>query len=271
MNNKTKMFSGWSEVTSEERNRIVFERLNQRYGAYQIRTNYDNTLLKAFSSTVLLAILLSGLFLFSPKIDPPVIIPDTGAIRIDPPVTDPPIIPPIIPPVIPSGGGNPTELTAPVVVDSILKKDSVPQLITETIHPNGNSKDTSGTGPENIIGKKGIDLPVEGVDSTYDMGIDEPPTFPGGDKALFGFLIDNISYPEMVRDAGGKGTVGVLFVLDKEGNVTDVSVHRATKYSELNKEAVRVISKLPKWNPGKQHGRPVKVKIILPIRFELKQ
>jgi len=110
------------------------------------------------------------------------------------------------------------------------------------------------------------------MDSTFTGDfLTDPPTFPGGEKALFGFLQKHVSYPESVKEMGGKGTVAITFVLDKEGNVTEVTALKASKYSELNNEALRVVKKLPKWNPGKHKGQPVKSRMILPIRFELKQ
>jgi protein TonB len=65
--------------------------------------------------------------------------------------------------------------------------------------------------------------------------------------------------------------VGISFVIGKDGSVTDINLYRGTIYSQLNNEAMRVITKMPKWEPGRQNGKPVKVRMILPIRFELKE
>lgn len=272
MKSKSNTFSAWQEVTSGERNQVVFENLNKTYGAYEIRTNYDRTLLKALSSIILIVTLLIATSYLTSSLNPLVTIPDTFAVQIDPPIVDPPtILPPITPPVTPPGGpakGN--EFTTPIVaIDSVMKTDSATTLPFNTTAGTGNPKDTGSTGTgEPKVETGGPNL----IDSTFTGDfLTDPPTFPGGDKALFGFLQKNIYYPETVKEIGGTGIVAVSFVLDKEGNVTEVTALKSSKYSELNQEAIRVIKKLPKWNPGKQQGHAVKARMILPIRFELKQ
>lgn len=269
MNILKNMFSAWQEVTSGERNQVVFEHLNKNYGAYEIRTNYDRTLVRSLFSVVLISLLISAYCFYTSFINPIVIIPFIPAIQVDVPHITPPVAPLIHPPVTPPGGFKTNAITAPIVVDSILKIDSVPFVPVTINIALGNSKDSSNTGmgePKILTG--GTNL----VDSTYTGDfLDTPPTFPGGDKALFGFLQKHISYPESVKEMHGKGVVAVGFVLDREGNVTEVTALKASKYSELNQEAIRVIQKLPKWNPGKQQGHAVKARMIIPIRFELKQ
>lgn len=155
MNNKSEMFSSWSEVTSGERNRLVFEKLNKTYGAYQIRVNYDTTLLKAFSSTLLIASLLTGLFFLSPKIEPPLVVPDTDAIQIDPNVLDEDEVfkvetrkdPP-------SGNSTPEQNTSPIVTDS-MPQDITEQFIAQKDPSQGTGNDTTGTNTENFVSKKG--------------------------------------------------------------------------------------------------------------------
>ena len=60
-----------------------------------------------------------------------------------------------------------------------------------------------------------------------------------------------------------------MFIVDKDGELKDISVHQGTKSSELNNEVLRVIKKMPRWEPGEQNGKPVRVKLILPIRFDV--
>ena len=268
----SKLFSNWAQVTSGGRNEIVFERLNKTYGAYEIRTNYDNTLTKAFVATVFLIGLLSFFSLFSVKnLTGKIDVPDPGTL---PPPPKPPKI------FITCGGGltstlkpkiNVNEFLKPDVTnDSILKIDST-LFVSINTKPSGEGHldTTNAVKPNSEIGKGKENAPQK-VDSIYDYLDGDQPTFPGGDEALFAFLKKNISYPQEVKEVDGKGIVGISFVVDKEGNVTDVSVLKKTKFFQLDNEALRVIRKLPKWNPGKQQGRPVRVRMILPIRFELK-
>ena len=273
MKTTSKMFSNWSEVTSGERNEIVFERLNKTYGAYEIRTSYDRTLLKAFSATGLFIVFLSAtLLIVRPVPVNEIKMPDTETIFKSLNKPDKPLIPktPEQPKILLSPV---TKHTTPVV-DDTSEKDPLDIIPKENNNPSstGNPNDTARGDAPLIPIQGGGGKYIDEDTTTYDGPIlQEPPTFPGGDEALFGFLRKNISYPEQVKEIGGKGIVGISFILDKEGNVTDVSVRNATKYFQLDNEALRVVKKLPKWNPGKQQGRPVKVRMILPIRFELKQ
>ncbi|MEA3449056.1 MAG: energy transducer TonB [Bacteroidota bacterium] len=99
-------------------------------------------------------------------------------------------------------------------------------------------------------------------------GVEQQPEFPGGDVALLTFLKENLTYPEVPKENNIDGTVGIKFVINKNGEVTDVSIHRSID-PYLDKEAKRVISQMPAWKPGKQRGKPVPVTYILPVKFKL--
>jgi protein TonB len=99
--------------------------------------------------------------------------------------------------------------------------------------------------------------------------VEEMPTFPGGDAALMKYLGNNIKYPAIAKDAGIQGTVYVTFVVNEKGEVKDVRVLRSIG-GGCDEEAIRVVESMPKWKPGKQRGKPVKVQYNLPIRFTLK-
>lgn len=94
------------------------------------------------------------------------------------------------------------------------------------------------------------------------------PEFPGGTDALFKFLSSNLKYPSDAKKEDIQGRVICQFVVDKDGSVTDIQVLRSV-YPSLDREAVRVISIMPKWEPGVQHGKKVKCKFTLPIVFKL--
>ncbi|MDD4599139.1 MAG: energy transducer TonB, partial [Lentimicrobiaceae bacterium] len=85
--------------------------------------------------------------------------------------------------------------------------------------------------------------------------VEDQPSFPGGDEARIRFLQENIKYPQMARESGIQGTVYVTFVVEKNGAVTDVRVLRGIG-GGCDEEAVRVIKAMPRWNPGKQRGKP---------------
>ncbi len=100
--------------------------------------------------------------------------------------------------------------------------------------------------------------------------VEEQPEFPGGQAALMKFLSDNIRYPVIAQENGIQGRVICSFVVEKDGSITDVQVVRGVDPS-LDKEAVRVIQSMPKWKPGKQRGKAVRVRFTLPIVFRLQQ
>ncbi|MBE0638465.1 MAG: energy transducer TonB [Bacteroidales bacterium] len=98
--------------------------------------------------------------------------------------------------------------------------------------------------------------------------VESMPEFPGGDAARMKFLQDNIKYPQLARESGIQGTVYVTFVVETDGRVTDVRVLRGIG-GGCDEEAVRVIQMMPRWNAGKQRGKPVRVQFNMPIRFTL--
>ncbi|MGC9330639.1 MAG: energy transducer TonB [Bacteroidales bacterium] len=98
--------------------------------------------------------------------------------------------------------------------------------------------------------------------------VEKKPEFPGGDVALLKYLTENTKYPEIAKENGIEGKVYVQFVIDKNGNVTNVTIVRSVD-PYLDKEAKRVVSQLPAWKPGHQRGKPVPVTYIVPINFKL--
>jgi periplasmic protein TonB len=100
------------------------------------------------------------------------------------------------------------------------------------------------------------------------MVVENSPAFPGGDAARMKFLQDNIKYPQMARESGIQGTVYVTFVVERNGSVTDVKILRGIG-GGCDEEALRVVQNMPKWEPGKQRGKPVRVQFNMPIKFTL--
>ena len=94
------------------------------------------------------------------------------------------------------------------------------------------------------------------------------PQYPGGQIAMLKYIMENIKYPEQAMKEGIQGRVTVRFIVEKDGSISDVkpilSVHPL-----LNKEAVRVVKSMPKWSPGKQNGKPVRVRFNVPVMFKL--
>lgn len=99
--------------------------------------------------------------------------------------------------------------------------------------------------------------------------VEEMPDFPdGGLQGLLKFLAKNIKYPVIAQENGIQGRVVCAFVVNKDGSIVDIEVLRGVDPS-LDKEAVRVLGTMPKWKPGKQRGKPVRVKYTVPVMFRL--
>ena len=98
--------------------------------------------------------------------------------------------------------------------------------------------------------------------------VEEMPEFPGGTAALRQYLADALKYPVIAQQNGVQGRVYVKFVVNKDGSVSDAQIARGVE-SSLDAEALRVVSSLPKWIPGKQRGEPVRVSYTVPINFQL--
>lgn len=109
--------------------------------------------------------------------------------------------------------------------------------------------------------------PKEVENKIFDV-VEEQPSFPGGAGALMQWLRDNIKYPVIAAENGIEGRVIVQFVVSKTGSISDVRVARSVDPS-LDKEAVRVVSSMPNWTPGKQNGSAVNVRYTLPVTFKL--
>jgi protein TonB len=98
--------------------------------------------------------------------------------------------------------------------------------------------------------------------------VEQQPEFPGGMGAFYQFVQSKLKYPSQARRMGIEGKVFVQFVVDKQGNITEVQAVKGIG-AGCDEEAVRVIKGSPKWAAGKQRGKSVKVRMILPITFKL--
>lgn len=107
-----------------------------------------------------------------------------------------------------------------------------------------------------------------GDDDIFDV-VEEMPVFPGGQTGLMEFIAKNLRYPVKAQKEGIQGRVIARFIVEKDGSVSNLAVARRSVSSELDAEAIRVLSTMPKWTPGKQRGKEVRVKYTVPIAFRL--
>ena len=99
--------------------------------------------------------------------------------------------------------------------------------------------------------------------------VEQMPEFPGGMDGMMTFLMEHVRYPEAAHKAGTEGRVLVQFIVETDGTVSNTKVVKKVS-DDLDGEAIRVVGSMPKWKPGKQNGRTVRVKYTLPINFRLK-
>ncbi|MDR1380009.1 MAG: energy transducer TonB [Tannerella sp.] len=117
--------------------------------------------------------------------------------------------------------------------------------------------------------------PVEEAEEEVDenfvfVTVEKMPEFPGGDAALLKWISDHVNYPTIAAENGIQGRVSCTFTVNADGSVSDVEVVRAVD-PNLDKEAIRVLKMVPKFKPGEQRGKPVRVKYSVPVRFRLAQ
>jgi periplasmic protein TonB len=150
-----------------------------------------------------------------------------------------------------------------VVVETIILTDKPNDLTPDVfVEPLGPTDITIIKPKDDIII---IDDPVEVIEF---VKVEVKPAFPGGDAALLQYISKNTKYPKIPLELGIEGKIYVQFVIGTDGSVGSVTVVRGVD-DHLDKEAVRVVSSLPKWTPGKQRGKAVPVSFILPINFNI--
>jgi protein TonB len=159
----------------------------------------------------------------------------------------------------------PTEVKIPILSDQIDIVDDEIELETTIV----NLEDDSSLGVEIQEYVEVVEEIVEEEEVPFFL-VEEKPTFDGGDANQFSkWVNERLVYPEIAKENGVQGRVTLQFTVEKDGKVTGVKVLRGVDPS-LDKEAVRVVSMSPKWKPGKQRDRAVKVTYTFPVIFQLR-
>lgn len=253
---------------------LVFAARNKSYGAYQIRKSYTINGLIGFGGAVLIVVMLivgpilaDWIRSMKPK-EPPVLekkvevtLKNTESIDeeeeeevIKEVKKDIPLM-------------ESVKFTVPIVTT-----ENVDEIVTdrdlEVSNPGQNTQHgqdgflgmPDGEGGDEIIGNTN-------TDEIFTV-VEQMPEFPGGQAAMDDFLNKNLQYPTMAKEQNIQGKVWIGFIVDKFGNVSNVEVLRGIG-GGCDEEAARVVGMMPRWNPGKQSGRPVIVKFRFPINFNL--
>ena len=249
---------------------IVFENRNKEYGAYFLRRIYSRNVIVA--SIGMLAIL--GLVFAYPAVadffrshtaheaktkdlnrivtldQPPPIMPNTPPpprVEVPPPVKT-------------------LKYVAPKVTKEEVVEEEIPTI--EEIKKTEISTETN-EGPETVVFDEPVKAVVDnGEDNQIYTVVEQQPEFPGGYEAMMKYLQKNIRYPAQARRMGTEGRVFIGFVVNLDGKITDVTTVKGISM-DCDKEASRVIQLMPPWKAGKQNGRAVRVRFVLPVNFKL--
>ena len=154
---------------------------------------------------------------------------------------------------------------APVVTEVLNVVEDDVELEQQDILSSEDSQDA--VQQETFIAPAVVEEEEESAQTIFTV-VEEMPDFPGGQAELLKFIAKSIKYPVIAQENGIQGRVICAFVVNKDGSVVDAEVLRGVDPS-LDKEALRVIGTMPKWKPGKQRGKPVRVKYTVPITFRL--
>lgn len=244
---------------------VVFENRNKDYGAYSLRKAYAQRLMTGLGVTVvLISMLLSMQNLRSKK-------KVTKEVPIPMGPTFDPLPPPSIkpqPPRNPERQPQASSRTRQIVVTTEEVAETEVEAITDFVSDEGT--DTGGVGPIEGAGTIPVEIPVPATLPDIFDHAEIMPAYEGGMEAMMKFIQKKIRYPRAAIRQEIEGTVFVRFVVRGDGSVTDVQVIRGV-HPDCDKEAMRVISMLPSWKGGSHNGRPVAVRMVLPIKFNLHQ
>jgi len=156
-----------------------------------------------------------------------------------------------------------------VVIDGIISKDqNIEKIDPETIESMSVLKDEKATAKYGTKGKNGVIEITSKPDKGAIVIVEEMPQFPGGIEALKEFVASTMKYPAIALENRIQGQVTVNFVVRSDGSVTDAKIGSGLDPA-LDKEALRIVNQMPKWKPGSQSGKNVKVSYAMPIKFTL--
>lgn len=250
-------------------NDLLFENRNKDYGAYQLRKHYVDRMVIAFGVAIcVIACLVAYPAIRSWFNEEEILKEKPKPIRYTE-LTAPPPIDPEIPPQQP--------LNVPPIKEAIkfLPPVVTPKEIVEQLPTVEELKDVlianqTSEGPGEIIIDDPVEMPNE---PTVDPNIvyttvEQQPEFVGGFGAMMKFLSSNMKYPASARRMGIDGSVFVRFVVEPDGSISNVEILKGIS-GDCDKEAARVVGKMPNWKPGKQNGRAVRVRFVLPLKFVL--
>lgn len=263
---------------------IIFDGRNKAYGSYELRTTYPQRMKKAGFYIFLLAASLTFYTVWanraktSPVIPFPMQLDTTSFTAVVLDVPEEPVVPPA--PPLKTVQANTLKMTVPdVVVDNQVKPDDVmakqkdlERAVVGTSNSIGvDSGDVSSNNNDGKLTGTGTgfgDGDGKKLKEVIPVFVEQMPEFPGGEQKLMEYLSNHIQYPAQAVNAGQQGKVQVKFVVGEDGSISNVITTRGFGFGS-EQESIRVVSGMPKWKPGRNNGKPVKVWFQLPVIFKL--
>lgn len=263
------MLKSWNNVTLDERNEIIFEGRNQNYGAFELRTNYNKRVTYIIGGMIVFSLALMGLKKFADRPQEEEVQETIKVEQID--LTPPPPLeeqPPPPPPPPPPPMVEMVKFVPPVIKDDAVEEE--PQKLQEEVkETNVGTKDQEGD-KDIIAPPTEVAGPGEPAAPEIFTIVEENAEFPGGVSEMVKFIQKNLQYPSMAREAGISGKCFLKFVVNEDGDISNVEVLKGVSgCPDCDKEAIRVVKSMPKWKPAKMTGRSVKCYFNLPISFKI--
>jgi periplasmic protein TonB len=257
---------------------IVFENRNQDYGAYRMRKEYAWRV----AASTFIAILIMGLAFEYPRIAKMIkteekVVAPKPLKQITVNLGQPPPITPNEAPIprmdIPQPVRTVIKFLPPKVTDKEVADEEMMPTVTEIRQNETGHETVIGTGVEEVVVftepiKEVVNVNEEGDPEKIFLIVEQPPEFEGGLQELYKFLYANIRYPAQALRMGIEGNVYVSFVVDADGKISEVQIVKGIG-AGCDEETLRVLKMMPPWKPGKQRGKPVKVRFSLPVKFKL--
>ncbi|MDR1973992.1 MAG: TonB family protein [Bacteroidales bacterium] len=257
---------------------LVFEGKNKEYGAYKLRRNSSRYHLLAFVIVIAFAFLVGSmptlltLLKFDSKAKEETRVTELSQLEDEKPKEEE-VIDHSTPP--PPELKTTIKFTPPIITeddkvrdeDQIKTQDELAQSRAAISIKDVTGKD-DGTGVD-IVDVMEAGRISDAVEETVLIVAEQMPAFPGGTEKLSQWLQSELRYPPVATERGLSGTVYIQFTVGRDGAIRDIEIARSPD-PVFDKEAIRVVQKMPKWIPGRQHGRPVTVRFTLPINFNLK-
>ena len=271
------MFGSKLDILNQQWIDVVFSGRNKAYGAYDLRKENPRNTNKALLIGVAVFVLaisfktiLNKLEGFIPKADEKVKVTE---VVLPPPPVDATKKPPPPPPEPPKPKVDQVRFPPPVVKPDNEVREKDPPTIKELAVADPGQKDQKGDPNADIkidepVGNADIKQVVEADPNQIFTAVEKQPQFPGGEAGFNKYLSKNLRYPAIARENNVQGRVVLTFVVERDGSLTDIKVLRPLG-SGTDEEAIRALKSSPKWSPGIQNGRPVRVQYSIPINFAL--